>query len=50
MYNPSPFPVEPSESMLERNMADLSKSLGIGAHVGEDDEDMLLTLIGQVLC
>lgn len=29
--------------------ADLSESLGVGAHVGEDYKDVLLALVGQVL-
>lgn len=31
-------------------VADLSESLCVGAHISEDDEDVLLTLIGQILC
>lgn len=30
-------------------MAYLSQSLSVGAHVRQDDQDVLLTLVGQVL-
>lgn len=30
-------------------VAHLSQSFGVGAHVSQDDQDMLLTLVGQVL-
>lgn len=28
----------------------LSQSLSVGAHVSQDDQDVFLTLVGQVLC
>lgn len=28
----------------------LSQSFSVGTHVSEDDQDMFLTLVGQVLC
>lgn len=31
-------------------VADLPQRLRVGAHISEDDEDVLLTLISQVLC
>lgn len=33
-----------------KTAADLSESLRVGAHISEDDKDVLLTLIGQILC
>ena len=33
----------------KHQQAYLSEGLGVGAHVSEDDKDVLLTLVGQVL-
>ena len=33
----------------ERETTDLSESIGVGGHIGQDDEDVLLELVGVVL-
>lgn len=35
---------------LLNNMSYLSQCLSVGAHVRQDYQDMLLTLVGQVFC
>lgn len=35
---------------LKKQLGYLSEGFGVGAHVSEDDEDVLLALVGEELC